>query len=369
MPRRIHALAVTLVVLLSLTGWAGANMGPFTTPARAQVVTPDPSPPSFNNQRGVVPDYNVDVTVHTFASGHVDDPNAFPETTARVHNEQGFAQDQHFWLSIRVRQQDSSVEILEQADYAPYGLIAPSGDATYTLRFAPDTSSRIAFEVDGSTDEAVLLTLLQFALDAGFTAAGVTGLGGHEAELGMALAEAVTDQYLSELPTFVPCANTVEAVQRGISDELQFTQELQGCLESPLWEGTVSQVLARLEAEDWFGVALTQAGSSVPVLGQAMRVMDAELFAAQAVGMVQKFRPWEPGAMVGSVAFVGYVAGPPVTLTATPSSPAPTPADAPMFRGNAARTASVRVTVDYGLFPSPITMRVTSGRSTGSYPP
>ena len=173
----------------------------------------------------------------TFASGHVDDPNAFPESMVRVRNAKGFWQDQHFWLSVWVRQQDRGVEILEATDFAAYGLISPGGDATHRVRFPDTTASRIEFEVDGSTPEAVALTLLQFAVDAGFSTAGLAGLSDRSAEVGLALAETVTGEYLEDLDTFtfVPCANAVEVLRRGTAGDPAFVPDVQACLARPLW--------------------------------------------------------------------------------------------------------------------------------------
>ena len=321
MTRRLPTLAV--VVLLTLgaagaTGWLAPASRP--QPARAQVVTPDPTSPSFANQKGVIAQYNLDPAVPTFASGHVDDPNTFPESTVRVHNEKGILQDQNFWLSVRVRHQDAGVEIAQMADYATYGLIAPGGDATYRVRFPETTASRIEFEVDGSTPEAVALTLLQFAVDAGFATAGLAGLSDRGVEVGLALAEAVTAEYLKDLDTFVPCANAVESLRRGTAGDPGFVPDVQACLARPLWVGTVDGALAKLETQNWFGLALQQAGLSVPGVRQTLLALDATRFAAQVWGMLEKWRPWEPEAMVGTVAFLGFVTGSP----ATESPPMPT---------------------------------------------
>lgn len=103
MQRRFHALVVTLLVLLTVSGWMGASVRPFTGTARAQVVTPDPSPPSFANQRFVIGSDNISnpsgPDTVTLATAELPDPNAFPKTTVHVHNYEGFANDQRFWLT------------------------------------------------------------------------------------------------------------------------------------------------------------------------------------------------------------------------------------------------------------------------------
>jgi hypothetical protein len=306
MHRRLHALAVTIVVLLTITGWSSVTTRPFADPAHAQVVTPDPSPPSFANQRFVIGSDNITTgeNPHTFATAELSDPNAFPTTTVQVHNEKGALNEQRLWLSVRIRQQDAGVEVAAENDYAKMGLIAPGADATYTVTFPGTPSARVEFEVDGGTHEAVMLTLLQFALDAGFAAADLTGFGGHDAEIGQDLAQVVVEQYLADLPTFVPCANAVAAVQRGLTDQEQFAGDLQGCLESPIWQASVDQVLTRAAKRDWFQQSLNLAGKAVPQVGAALKTVKAGQFALQLWEMYSKFHPEIPGAMVGTVAFL-----------------------------------------------------------------
>src|SRR5687768_4936460 len=108
MRRRFHVLAVTLIVLLTITGWSRPTMPPIVAPASAQVVTPDASPPSFTNQRFVIGSDNISNPAEgnrpTFATAVIPDPNAFPTTTVQVHNYQGSSlslYDHHFWLSVR----------------------------------------------------------------------------------------------------------------------------------------------------------------------------------------------------------------------------------------------------------------------------
>lgn len=305
MPRRFHALAISIVALLTVMGWVSAGWRPSVTPVQAQVVTPDPSPPSFKNQRFVVGSDNlVNIDQTTFATAHVPDPTAFPTTTVHVHNYEGGANDQHFWLSVRIRQQDAGVEVVPEPGFAQMGLIAPGGDATYTVTFPNTTSARVEFEVDGSTDDAVMLTILQFALEAGFDAASIGGFGGHDAEIGQILAEVVVEQYLADLPTLSPCANAVAAVQRGINDQAQFSQDVQGCLASPMWQVSVDQVQMRMAKRDWFQQSLNAAGLLLPELGIALKGVTAMQFAAKVWGMYEKFHPKVAGAMVGTVAFM-----------------------------------------------------------------
>lgn len=318
-------LAVLLVAITTLSLLAGAmpalKPGSAFDAARAQVVTPDPLPPSFDNQAGVLPIFDQSSGQPIFATGDIDDANAFPETTVRVHNERGFYLDQQFWLSIRIRDQSPTVEVLEESDYAKYGLIAPDGNATYKIRFDKNDSSRIEFELDGSTDEAIALTLIQFGVDAGLQSAGVVNLGGHDAEIGQAIAEVVLDQYVSELDTFVPCANAVAAIRQGSADFNRFVADAQGCIESPLWQASIPQVLSRLEQDAWFSGLLKGAGIAVPELGLAMQGINAELFAAKVWGMYEKFNPRVPGAMLDSVSFIGYNTAPPDVPAAATTAP------------------------------------------------
>lgn len=305
---RVHTLVITVVVLLTITGGKGVSLRPWAGEARAQVVTPDPSPPSFENQRFVIGSDNISNPAEgnppTFATAVVDDPNAFPVASVKVRNYEGFAGDQRFWLSVRVTQQDPGVEVAPEPGYAEMGLIAPGGDAAYTVTFPESGSAQAAFEVDGGTDEAALLTVLQFALDAGFAAADLTGLGSHDQEIGLELVQVVAEQYLADLPSFVPCANAVAAVQRGMPDQQQFARDVQGCLESPVWQASVDQVLARVAERDWFQQSLDLAGAALPAVGVALKTVKAEQFVAQVWGMYQKFHPEIPGAMVGTVVFM-----------------------------------------------------------------
>jgi hypothetical protein len=76
----------------------GRVFRPLGDPAAAQVVTPEPTMPSFAGTRGVLPvDYvsNADPNVPGLASGHVEDDSRFPAATVRVQN------DRDFWLAIR----------------------------------------------------------------------------------------------------------------------------------------------------------------------------------------------------------------------------------------------------------------------------
>jgi hypothetical protein len=308
MHRRLHVFTVALVVLLTIIGWASASMRPFAAPARAQVVTPDPSPPSFANQQFVIVSDNTtnpgEGNPATFATGELPDSAAYPVTTVRVHNHTGDVGEQRFWLSVRIRQQDTGVDVVPEEGYAQMGLIAPGGDAIYTVTFPDTPSARVEFEVDGSTDEAVMLTMLQFALEAGFTAADLTGLGGHDAEIGRDLAEVVAEQYLADLPTLVPCVNAVASVQRGLDDQEQFERDLQGCLESPIWQASVDQVLTRAAKRDWFQQSLNLAGKAIPQVGATLKTVKAGQFATQLWTMYETFHPEVPGAMVGTVAFL-----------------------------------------------------------------
>lgn len=308
MHQRLHVLLVTLVVLLTIVGLSSASARPFAAPARAQVVTPDPSPPSFANQQFVIVSDNITNPAAgsppTFATGELADPSSYPVATVRVRNHAGSLNNQRLWLSVRIRQQDPDVEDTAAPGYAQMGLIAPGGEATYTVTFPRTPSARVEFEVDGSTDEAVMLTLLQFALEAGFTAADLTGLGGRDAEIGQDLAEVVAEQYLADLPTLVPCANAVAAVQRGAADQGQFERDVQGCLESPIWQASVAQMLARATERDWFQQSLNAVGKAVPEVEVALKAVKAGQFALQLWGMYAKFHPEVPGAMVGTVAFL-----------------------------------------------------------------
>lgn len=325
MPRRFHLFAVTLVVLLSIADSISTSTQPFVAPAQAQVVTPDPSPPSFANQRFVIGSDNISNPAEgnppTFATAELADPNAFPTTTVQVHNYEGFATDQRFWLSVRIRQQDAGVEVTPQDGYAQMGLIAPGGDAIYTVTFPETTSARVEFEVNGSTDAAIMLTMLQFALEAGFTTADIAGVGDHDAEIGRDLADVVAKQYLADLPSLVPCANAVAAVQRGLTDQDQFTQDLQGCLESPMWQASVDQVLTRAAKHEWFQQTLNLAGKALPELGVALKGIKASQFATQVWGMYQKFHPEIPGAMVGTAAFLSVDTRPKGVLGAATAVP------------------------------------------------
>lgn len=325
MQRRFHTLVVLSLTLLAIVGMVNASVSRLASPARAQEVTSLLTPPSFENQRGVIgihpiPDPTQDGPP-TFAISDVPDPTAFPTTAVRVVNFEGVNDDQRFWLSVRIRQQDPDVRVDPLPGYAQMGLIAPGGTAEYTATFPVGTSAQVEFEVDGSTDEAVMLTLLQFALEAGFTAAELTGLGGHDADIGLALAEVVAEQYLADLPTLTPCANAVAAVQRGLMDQEQFTRDMQGCLESPIWQASVDQVLTRVADRDWFQQSVNAAGLMLPAVGLAVRTVKATQFATTAWGMYQKFHPEVPGAMVGTVAFVSMDTSSRETLEAATAVP------------------------------------------------
>jgi probable HAF family extracellular repeat protein len=308
MQRRYHTLVVLFLTLLTIVGLASASMSPLAAPARAQVVTPDPSPPSFDNQRFVIGSDNLSNPAEgnppTFATAQLADTDAFPTTTVQVHNYEGFANEQRFWVSVRMTQQDPGVEVVAEPGYAQMGLIAPGGDATYTVTYPDAASARVEFEVDGSTDEAAMLTILQFALEAGFTAADLTGLGSYNQQLGLELANVVAEQFLVDLPSFTSCSNAVAALRRALTDQEQYTRDVQGCLDSPLWQTTVDGVLTRVAERDWFQQSLILTGKAVPAVGATLKTVKATQFAAQVWTMYEKFHPEVPGAMVGTVAFL-----------------------------------------------------------------
>lgn len=309
MQRRFHTLVVLSLTVLAIVGIVSASVSPLPSPARAQDQTSLLTPPSFENQRGVIgvhpiPDPTQEDAPPIFAISDIPDPTAFPTTTVRVHNYEGLNDAQRFWLSVRIRQVDPGVDVVPEPGYAQMGLIAPGGDAEYIVTFPDSGSAQVEFEVDGSTDEAAMLTILQFALESGLTAANVTGLGDDSQELGLALAEVVSEQYLADLPTLTPCANAVAAVQRGLTDQEQFTGDVQGCLESPIWQTSVDEVLIRVAERDWFQQSLNAAGLAVPQLGLALKAVEATQFAARVWAMYSDFHPEVPGAMVGTVTFL-----------------------------------------------------------------
>jgi hypothetical protein len=325
MQRRVHVLVVTIVVLLALSGWASSSVTPSVSPARAQEEISFLTPPVFPNLQGVIgshrscnPTDEDDPPI--FAITDVADPEAFPTSTVRVQNFEGCSGAQRLWLSVRVSENNSGVRVDPENGYAEMDLIAPGGYAEYTLTF-PESSGSVEFEVDGSTSEAALLTILQFALDSGFAAADLTGLGSYEQEIGLEVAQIVAEQYLADLPTLVPCKNAVVAVQRGVDDQDQFMADLQGCLESQMWQNTIPQVLERVAERDWFQQALTVARKTRPEVELAFKGVKATELATRVFTMLDTFHPEIPGAMVGTVSFMAIDTTVSDTLGAATAAP------------------------------------------------
>ena len=99
-------------------------------------------------------------------------------------------------------------------------------------------------------------------------------------------------------------SNAVATVPRGLTDKEQFVRDVQGCLESPIWQVSGDQVLARVAERDWFQQSLNVAGMAAPQLGIALKAVEASQFAARVWTIYNEFHPEAPGAMVGTVAFL-----------------------------------------------------------------
>jgi len=302
---------IVFLALVATSDWSNAGLrhdAPFT---RTQIVTPDPSPLSFSDQWFVVGTDNISSPVGrnrpTFATAIIADPNAFPTASVQVRNYVNYEgpprDDQHLWLSVRILQHDEGVVVVPEPGYARMGLIAPGSDAAYTVTFPDGTPAHVEFEVDGSTNEAVLLTVLQVALETSFSTADSNAFWRHQAEIRQYVSEVVAELLISDRPPRPLCTNVVTVIKRGNNNPEQFTKQLQICLDSPEWQASVDQIVERLATRAFFHQILESTGQAMPQLKAELTARSAESFAMQLWVMYQKFHPEVEGAMVGSVAF------------------------------------------------------------------
>lgn len=315
--RRFDAVARALATgtsrrraLKAILGGIAGGLGLRPAPAMpAQVLPPEPTPPSFANQRGVIAfDCVSRRDPACIATGHTpDDQSSFPRVTVQVHNERAF------WIGIAEHDADRDVAIVatgQPPDYAAYGLIAPDQDATYTIDFAADRTSAIAFVVDGTKPGPVICTLLQYAIETALDAKNVISvlkldpgeLGDHIAE---ALVEVVTADKLAQLHRTTPCFAAVR--DRSLP-------QLQACFQNPLFQETAQDIVAKLVTPHTFGdvksLLLTgcQFAFSNPAWIFACKLLPvADLLTKFA----DIYQGWATHTLAGNVQFLGYVTGRP----------------------------------------------------------